>query len=160
MGMILPTAALSAEPQIEPAAPSLDVALGAEGLFRGQLVDAQGVPQQGVEVAMLYQGQEVVRSVTDQRGVFAAKGLRGGQYQVVAQNHVANYRLWNAGAAPPVARPAALMVTGSDVVNGQLGGNGGLLQWMKNHPMMVATGVVAAIAVPVAVTASDDDSSS
>ncbi|QDU57415.1 carboxypeptidase-like regulatory domain-containing protein [Aeoliella mucimassa] len=169
MGMIVPSAALAAEPQVQPvqqvqkAPVSLDVALDAQGNFKGQLVDAQGVAQKGVEVAMLYNGREVTRSVTDEQGKFAAPVLRGGQYEVVAQGQVASYRVWNAGQAPPMARPAALMITNADVVNGQfgtLGYGGGVLNWMQAHPLIVAGAVVTAIAVPVAITASDDDSSS
>ena len=157
LGMIVPSA-WSAEAPAQPAAASLDVSLGAEGLFRGQLLDAQGVAQKGVEVAMLYNGREVVRTTTDENGAFAAKGLRGGEYQVVAMNQAASYRLWNAGQAPPAARPSALMIANTNVVNGQY--SGGVLNWMKMHPLIVAGVVATAVAVPVAINASDDDSSS
>ncbi|WP_425398092.1 carboxypeptidase-like regulatory domain-containing protein [Aeoliella sp.] len=158
VGMIMPSAALSAEP-VAAQAPSLDVALGEGGVFRGQVVDAHGAAQAHQDVALVYQGREVVRTKTDEQGVFAARGLRGGQYQLVTQDQVAPFRLWSANAAPPTARPAALIVSGSQAVNGQYGG-GGILGWMQAHPLIVAGAVVTAIAVPVAITASDDDSSS
>lgn len=162
IGMILPTVALSAEPPVAKA-PSLDVALGEGGVFRGQIVNAQGVAQVNKPVALMYQGREVVRTVTDERGVFAAQGLRGGQYQLVTEGQNAPFRLWSANAAPPTARPAALIIADKDIVNGQfgtLGYGGGVLNWMQSHPLIVAGTVVACIAVPVAITASDDDSSS
>ena len=164
VGMIVPSAALSNDVPQAPAASIADVALADGGLFVGQIVDAQGAAQAETEVALLYQGKEVVRTVTDERGVFAAKGLRGGQYDVVAQGQVAPCRLWTARTAPPAARRAALIVTNYDVVNGQYGGNlgssGGIIGWMQSHPLLVAGGVITAIAVPVAIAASDDDSSS
>lgn len=158
-GMIVPSAALSAETAPKVATSSLDVALGEGGVFRGQVVDAHGAARAQAEVAVLYQGKEVVRTVTDERGVFAAQGLRGGQYQLVTEGQVAPFRLWTADAAPPVARPAALIVADGAIVNGQYGG-GGILRWMEAHPLLVAGGVVTAIAVPVAIAASDDDTSS
>lgn len=158
-GMIVPTAALSVEVAPPAATGSLDVALGQGGVFRGQVVDAQGAARAEAEVALMYQGRQVVRTVTDERGVFAAQGLRGGQYQLVTEGQVAPFRLWTAEAAPPTARPAALIVADSTVVNGQYGG-GGIMAWMEAHPLLVAGGVITAIAVPVAVAASDDDSSS
>ncbi|MCO6045400.1 hypothetical protein NG895_15935 [Aeoliella sp. ICT_H6.2] len=162
LGMIMPTAAMSAEPAA-PQVPSLDVALGQGGVFRGQVVNAQGVAQAHKQVALMYQGREVVRTVTDERGVFAAQGLRGGQYQLVTEGQAAPFRLWSANAAPPTARPSALIIADQGIVNGQfgtLGYGGGVLNWMQAHPLIVAGAVVTAIAVPVAITASDDDSSS
>lgn len=163
IGMIVPSAALSNEPVESPAANGVDVALADGGLFVGQIVDAQGAAQAESEVVVLYQGKEVVRTTTDERGVFAAKGLRGGQYEVMTDGCAAPCRLWTAQTAPPAARPAALIVTNVDVVNGQYGSmapSGGVLGWMQSHPLLVAGIVVTAIAVPVAIAADDDDSSS
>jgi hypothetical protein len=163
VGMILPSAAMSNERTQSPVTSGIDIALADGGVFVGQIVDAQGVAQVESEVAVLYQGKEVVRTVTDERGVFAARGMRGGQYEVVAQGCVAPCRLWAAHTAPPAARPAALIVTNVDVVNGQygsLGTPGGVLGWMQSHPLLVAGAVVTAIAIPVAIAADDDDSAS
>ncbi len=163
VGMVLPSAALSNEAPQPIVAGSIDVALAEGGLFVGQIVDAEGAPLVGSEVTVLYHGKEVVRGVTDDRGVFAAQGLRGGQYEVVAENCLAHCRLWTTATAPPAARPAALIVTNVDVVSGQygsLGAPGGILGWMQSHPLLVAGAVVTAIAVPVAIAADDDDSAS
>lgn len=158
VGTTLPTAALSAEPA-RPAASGVDIALSDGGLFVGQVVDAQGARLAKAEVSIRYQGKEVVRTVTDENGVFAAKGLRGGQYDVVTAEHAAPMRLWAPDTAPPSARTAALIVTGTDVVNGQYGG-GGVLSWVQAHPLIVAGVVVAAVATPIAIAASDDDDDS
>lgn len=157
VGMLMPTAAWSAEaPRALPT--GVDVALADGGLFVGQVVDAQGVRLAKADVSIRYQGKEVVKTTTDANGVFAAKGLRGGQYDVVTADHTAPMRLWAADTAPPSARTAALIVTGNNVVNGQ--STGGVLSWMQAHPLIVAGVVVAAVATPIAIAASDDDDDS
>lgn len=158
VGMLMPSAVLARE-ESQPPVAGIDIALAEGGLFVGQVVDAQGAPQVKTEVALRYQGHEVVRTITDERGVFAARGLRGGQYEVVADGYVAPCRLWAAHTAPPTARPTALIVTGSDVVAGQWTPRpGGVLSWMQAHPLIVAGIVATAIAVPLAL-ADDDDAS-
>lgn len=158
VGMIIPTAALAgdASKQVKP---GIDIALSKGGLFVGQVVDAQGVAQAKSEVSIRYQGKEVVRTTTDKNGVFAAKGLRGGQYEVVAANHSAPVRMWASKTAPPSARGAAMIVTGSQTANAQFGG-GGFMSWVQAHPMIVTGCVVAAVATPIAIAAADDDDSS
>lgn len=157
VGTALPTAALSGEA----AHPSrgTDIALGEGGLFVGQVVDAHGARLAKTEVSIRYQGKEVVRTTTDENGVFAAKGLRGGQYDVVTAECAAPMRLWAPDTAPPAARTAALIVAGTDVVNGQHGG-GGVMSWVQAHPLIVAGVVVAAVATPIAIAASDNDDDS
>jgi hypothetical protein len=159
VGTCLPTAAWSADAP-RAAASGVDVALGDGGLFVGQVVDAQGAKIAKAEVSIRYDGKEVVRTATDDNGVFAAKGLRGGQYDVVAADHSAPVRLWAPDTAPPSARTAALIITGGDVVNGQHGRPGGILAWMQAHPLIVAGVVVAAVATPIAIAAADDDDDS
>ena len=160
VGMVMPTAALGAEvPAARPAA-GIDVALSNGGLFVGQVVNTQGASQLGTPVALVYQGKVVVKTVTDKNGVFAAKGLRGGQYQVVTAGYTTSVRLWTAHTAPPTARHRAMVVTGSRVVNGQYSQPGGALSWMQAHPLIVAGAVVTAIAVPLAVANNNDSPSS
>src|SRR3954470_6107190 len=77
IGMVLPTSAMAA------AAANSDIALRTGGLLVGQVVDQQGVAKAGTPVSVQFAGKEVVNTTTDANGVFAAKGLRGGQYQLV-----------------------------------------------------------------------------
>lgn len=171
LGLLMPQGALAA-----PAAKvaSNDVALRTGGTFVGQVVNAQGKPLTKTAVSVTLGDKEIVRTTTDKNGVFAAKGLRGGQYNVVAGGGVATYQLWAENTAPPVAAKGALIVTGQEVVAGQCGGpacgpscgpacgpgygggGGGLLGFVKNHPLLVAGGIAAAIAIPLAL-ADDDD---
>jgi hypothetical protein len=151
MGMMLPPAALAGTP----VAGNNDIALQSGGVLVGQVVDQQGVAKAGVPVSIQYGKHEVARTTTDANGVFAAKGLRGGQYEILTQDGVSVCRLWAPETAPPAARSAALVVSGNDVVRGQY--MGGWVDWMKAHPYITAGVVATAIAVPVALAASDDD---
>ncbi|MEM6328921.1 MAG: carboxypeptidase-like regulatory domain-containing protein [Planctomycetota bacterium] len=175
LGLVLPQNALAAP--TAPQAAGKDVALRDGGVLVGQVVDAQGAPLAHAVVSLFYGADEVVRTKTDKRGVFAAKGLRGGEYRVVAGGGQVTYRLWAAKTAPPAASQGVLIVTGGAVISGQCsscppgggcqpgygyppghGGGGGIVGWIKNHPLIVASGVAAAIAIPLAV-ADDDDAS-
>lgn len=171
-GMLLPQSVLAAPASLGPA--PRDIALRTGGVMVGQVVDVQGKALADSEVAMYFGQAEVVRTKTDANGVFAAKGLRGGEYTVVAGGGQVAYRLWAPGTAPPAASNGALVITGDEVINGQCnscgpagcppaglppaGGGGGLVGWVKSHPLLVAGGVAAAIAIPLAV-ADDDDGS-
>jgi hypothetical protein len=154
VGMILPTSAVAATPAAP--AKNSDVALRTGGLLVGQVVDQQGVAKAGTPVSVQFAGKEVVSTTTDKNGVFAAKGLRGGQYQLVTPQGDSACRLWAADTAPPSARPAALVVSNNDVVRGQMPG-GAWVGWMKAHPYITAGTVVTAIAVPLALASSDND---
>ncbi|HVT26684.1 MAG TPA: carboxypeptidase-like regulatory domain-containing protein [Lacipirellulaceae bacterium] len=156
LGMVLSQSAMAAAP----AAGALnDVALRAGGLLVGQVVDQQGVAKAGMPVSIQFAGKEVAKTTTDKNGVFAAQGLRGGQYQLVTPTGGTVCRLWAPNTAPPSARPAALVVSGNQVVRGQGVDGGGPMHswvgWVKTHPYITAGTVAAAVAIPIALA--DDD---
>ena len=155
LGMMLPAPALAVGPA---ANVGTDVALRAGGMLVGQVVDPQGVAKAAAPVSIRYGQHEVVQTTTDANGVFAAQGLRGGQYQLVTENGVSVCRLWAVDTAPPAARPAALLVCGDQAVRGQWSGGpmGDWVGWVKAHPYITAGVVAAAIAIPIAL-ADDDD---
>lgn len=154
VGMISPTSVMAAAPAA--AATNSDVALRTGGLLVGQVIDQQGVAKANTPVSVQFAGKEVVSTTTDANGVFAAKGLRGGQYQLVTPQGDSACRLWAADTAPPSARPAALVVSNNEVVRGQVPG-AAWVGWMKAHPYITAGTVVTAIAVPLALASSDND---
>lgn len=163
-GLLLPPGARAAA---APVAAQGDISLREGGLLVGQVVDARGAAIDGTPVAVKQFGKEVAATRTDKNGVFAVKGLRGGEYQLIASGGQVTYRLWAAGTAPPKASSGALVVTGDTVLSGQSGypgqpvpvGQGGVVGWIKQHPMVVAGGIAAAIAIPIAVADDDDPSS-
>ena len=144
-GLILPQTVLAMPPLLPGAAsPIGDVALGPGGTLAGQVVDAQGIGIPGAAVSLFQRDAEVARTVTDQGGYFQVAGLRGGSYQVVSADGSAVFRLWNAGMAPPAARPGALVVSGAPALRGQGIGWG---RWVL--PALLAGGVAAGVAVAV-----------
>ena len=157
VGMVLPPTALAAEPAGPARAPA-DVALRPGGVLVGHVVDQQGVAKSGAPVSIRFAQHEVVRTTTDANGVFAAQGLRGGQYQLLTEDGIAVCRLWAPNTAPPAARPAALLVSGSTAVRGQWGGGAmnGWVGWVKAHPYITAGVIASAVAIPLAL-ADDDD---
>jgi hypothetical protein len=154
-GAASPTASIAAPG----AARNYDVALRQGGVLVGQVVNQQGVAQANADVSIRYANHEVVRTTTDDNGVFAAKGMRGGQYQLMTEDGMSTCRLWAADTAPPSARPAALLVSGRNVARGQ-GMANGWVTWMKAHPYLTAGTVATAVAVPLAIADDDDDSGS
>jgi hypothetical protein len=164
-----------------------DVALADGGVLAGQVVDAQGAAVANSPVAVSMHGREVVRVATNADGAFSAAGLKGGVYEVSAAGSSSVFRLWAPETSPPAARNGVMLVSGSDVVRGQYGPAfgppagpmgpagppvappgppappqgpfGKAFTWISNHPIITASAVGAAIAVPIAVQELDDDAS-
>jgi hypothetical protein len=166
--MLTPPAARADEPA-PPLATSeaQDVALGNGGLLVGQVLNGQGLAQAGATVSVRQGDYEVVRTTTDENGLFAAQGLRGGQYAIKSDDSYRVCRLWAPNTAPPGAEQHAVIVQSNEVVRGQWGYHGGFgrgghpwLHWMKAHPYLTAGTIAAAIAVPIAFADDDDGPSS
>lgn len=168
LGMCLPLPAMAAEshaaePSTGAAAISVaDVELGQGGLLLGQVLDAEAQPLVDSQVTVMAGSQPVATAQTDDNGVFAVTGLRGGMHQLDAGESRQFCRLWSPGTAPPAAESALQMVAGGDTIRGQWGpppGNGFLQNakvWATN-PFVVGGIVAAAVAIPVAIHNSDDD---
>ena len=100
----------------------IDVSLSEGGVVKGQVLDVQGKALDGAAVSIRHGKKEVAKTVTDANGNFAVKNLRAGTHQVVSANGVGVYRFWAENTAPPQARKDVLVVSGHQVVRGQLGG--------------------------------------
>ena len=136
-----------------------DVALAEGGLLVGQVLSSEGAVQPDTEVVILHGDQSVVRTKTDANGVFAARGLRGGQYQVVTPRGAESIRAWAPNTAPPAAREGSLIILGDQVVRGQISDSPRWVwEWCKQHPWLCTIGAITAVGVPLAI-ASDDDHS-
>jgi hypothetical protein len=171
IGTSLPTTGLAAPPT----AGNHDVALREGGVLVGQVVNQQGLAKANANVSIRYGHHEVVRTTTDANGVFAAKGLRGGQYEILTDDGIRTCRLWAPETAPPAARQAALLVSGENVVRGQgypgypgppgymhgaKGMASNMVAWMKAHPFLTAGTVAVAVAAPLAFIDDDDENGS
>jgi hypothetical protein len=152
-GMVTPTALLAEQPvavQTEPRPELADVALQQGGLLVGSVVDQQGVAQPGTEVAVQYRDAEIARTVTDENGVFAVQGLRGGQYRIATNQGVTGVRAWSPETAPPSALQAARVVQGDQLVRGNFMG-------MSTGTLLGVGVAITAIGVGVGVAIANDD---
>lgn len=137
-----------------------DVALGADGLLTGQLLDEHLRPIADAAVTIQAKEQTIAATRTDANGVFAVAGMHGGVHQITTSETTRVYRLWSPGTAPPLAASTAQVVSGPDVVRGQWGG-GGMMDQMKvmaTNPFIVGGVIAAAVAIPVIIHNTDDNS--
>ncbi len=132
-----------------------DVALQQDGLLVGQVLSKEGTPVAGVPVTIARENRVLGTATTNEQGIFAFRGLKGGVYQLTSANGVAAYRVWHPQTAPPGASPAALVVAGEDAVRGQLGA--GCLGMFLSRPLVIAGIIGAAIAIPLAIALSEDE---
>ena len=147
VGLMLPHTVLGAAPA--PKVKINDVALGNGGVLIGQGVDQQGIGLASAQVVVLQQGRKPVQTTADRTGKFQVAGLNGGTAQVVTAGGQGVYRLWTANAAPPAAKPSALLLSNGQVVRGQHHGMGG---WLL--PALAAGGIIAGVAVATSNTSS------
>ncbi len=150
-----------------------DVRLNQNGALTGQLVDRQGLPLSDSLVTLWNGGQIVSRCTTTGQGRFQFTGIRGGLYQLAAENTGGVYRVWTNRSAPPASKPEVLLVQGG-TVRGQCddclyancpcnacqagfgGGHyGGSVIRALNNPWLLGGLVAAGIAVPIAASNSD-----
>lgn len=96
-----------------------DVALQADSVLQGQLLNKSGTPKASTPVVVAQKGKVVVVAMTDKQGRFSIRGIRGGVYQIESEHANGVYRLWAPKTAPPAAKSAVLMVVDDSVVRGQ-----------------------------------------
>ncbi len=145
----------------------VDVALQADGLLHGQIVDKQGRPLVAAQVQIQSAATDKPwRTQTDAQGRFQVTGLSGANYRLEVGSQTQLLRVWAAGTAPPSATSGVLLVQDSDVVLAQNCGSpvcGSAVRKAKNplaNPWIIGGLVAAAIAIPVAIYNADDDPAS
>ena len=157
-GLIVPTTVLYAAPpqrasSVERAALQVvDVQLGADGLLRGQLVNAQAMPIAAADVTLVQNGRPLAMAKTDEHGGFGFQGVRGGTYLLSSAGTHRICRIWMHRTAPPHAVAGVLLNAGDPIVRGQCR----VYDWFELNPVIGYTAVAAAIAVPI-ILANDDD---
>jgi hypothetical protein len=98
-----------------------DVALQDGGVLQGQLLDKSGAAKAATPVVVAQKGKVVVVAMTDKKGEFRIRGLRGGVYQLESEHGKGVYRLWAPKTAPPAAKSGVLMIVDDSIVRGQDG---------------------------------------
>ncbi len=136
-----------------------DVVLTEDGVLTGHLINLQGKSLAESTITLQSAGKVVARVKADREGNFRVNKLRGGVYSVVANGHQGVDRLWAPQTAPPAARQAMTLVSQPEVVRGQFtpppsNPFSTVGQFIAEHPVITASAVVAAIAIPLAL---DDD---
>ncbi|MGQ9505107.1 MAG: carboxypeptidase-like regulatory domain-containing protein [Thermogutta sp.] len=157
------TSAYAAPPETQPrpaaSPPQIripDISLGEKGILSGKVVDAQGNPVSQAEIAVYQANATVAKVISGEHGDFCVTGLRPGVYQlIVLPNQGVTVRVWEKRAAPPAARSQLLVVVNYDTVRGQR--RIGELLPLDNTTIVVGGMVAAAIAIPIAVANSTDD---
>jgi hypothetical protein len=96
-----------------------DVELARGRILHGQVLASTGAPAPGIPVAAFCSGDIVSNTKTDGRGRFALRLDRGGLHEIRVRTHSSIWRVWMQGTAPPVARPAVLLVSDHTIVRGQ-----------------------------------------
>ncbi len=154
LGMMSPSTVLGAPPAIGQTSPATktvrDIALGQGGTLSGRVLDSHGKAISNVPVQIHQDGHLVAHVVTDASGQFSASQLAGGVYSISRPNQQDSFRFWSADAAPPIAAGAVEMTNGR-TIRGQCAG------CRVGSPWLVALGIAAAIAIPLAL---DDDNAS
>jgi hypothetical protein len=112
---------LTAEIRAEEAAPNTitDVALGDGGVARGVIVDGQGKPVDGATVSIKVNSRVVATVVSDAKGEFVIREMRGGIHEVHAPQGTSLCRFWTARSAPPAAKNRITVVSDAQTVRGQ-----------------------------------------
>ncbi len=161
MGVLTPTPLVHAEtPPLRPAASQIpDVRLDAQRRFHGVVVDGQGQVLTGAKVVLTRTGEQTKpawshETATDRHGRFQFESCSGGTYRLETSAGVYLCRLWTPNAAPPAAAPSLLVVNDNRVERGQRP----IGEIFHSDPLLMATIVAAAIAIPIAVHKSRDDS--
>jgi len=157
IGIIIPHAKADSRITRDNQTKSSDVMLSEGGRLQGWVINSEGIPIGGTTVQVRNRGQVVATVTTDDEGRFVANALRGGVYEVVADDGSTLVRLWSLNTAPPTARKNLLVISGEDVVRGAWC-NCGWLGGMPN-PWAVALIVGAAIAIPLALDDDDEPAS-
>ena len=157
VGLILPTPILNAAPpasttrtprSVQPQAKSIsDVKLDSSGYLQGMVVDLQGAPVANAIVIVRQGKRDVAKSKTDKLGRFSSGPMGRGTYLIRSGGGSRAVRAWTPQMAPPAARELTMLITGSEIVRGQMP-----LEDFFSSDAFVITGLVAAmIAIPIAV---------
>lgn len=143
-----------------------DVRLNAKHELTGAIVDASGKPKKAQVVAIRSTSTRskskeptaTIKVKTDEHGLFRSELDGGGLYQINTESGATLVRVWTSNAAPPSATDHILILDDSRLlVRGQRP-IGDLFR--INDPVLVATVTAAAIAIPIAIHNSRDDSKS
>lgn len=141
-----------------------NLALTTDDTLQGQLVSQAGIPLRDATV-LINNGQRQWQAKSDAQGRFHFLKLRGGTYRIETAGQVQLVRVWAAGTAPPQASRGLLLTPQTDIIRGQRVPSKNTNQFFRvakqrlANPWVVGGIVATAVAIPVAIHNSDDDTS-
>ena len=97
----------------------LDVKLSRSGSLNGVVFNKQRQPVADALVLVRQAGKEVVRTRSGRRGEFEIKGLKNGNYHIIAGTGHGLFRVWSDKAAPPRAFKSVKIMSDKSVIRGQ-----------------------------------------
>lgn len=118
-----------------------DVALTDTGTLKGQVLNAQGQPQAGVDVTVRQSGEVLATAQTAVDGGFDFPGMKAGVYEIISGDRADLYRVWATGTAPPAAVSSVLLVSDAGLVRAKKGG----IDWQKTamiSGIIIVSGVI------------------
>jgi len=159
IGLVFPQLAMAARSgpvnsAKRPTAAVRDIALGAGGKLSGRVIDTQGRPLANRLVSVRQGRRVIANAITDTRGRFTIRGLRGGTFLLATPGAMTIIRAWSAETAPPPATAEVTLVVLQRIVRGQdaeVTGTWG--EFLTNF--WVLSGIATAIVLPIALA--DDD---
>ena len=127
----------------------LDVVLFPGNRLAGEVVDSSGLPQPNADVVVSLGRHEINRGMTNQSGKFLIEVPRGGVYLVTAGGSAKVVRTWTATVAPPVSKDHVTLAPPA-IIRGQNPNVGSSAM----PGLLLAAGIAAAIAIPIALSTS------
>jgi hypothetical protein len=101
-----------------------------------------------------FSNTEALYTTADTGNNFTLKRFFGSDYKLISAQTEIESRPWEAKAAPVSARPDSLIVSCNQSHNKK---RGGIVQWAKSHPYLIAGGVAAAVAIPLVLSEDEAD---
>ena len=96
-----------------------DLALGAGGVLRGQVVNKEGLPEREATVSVMRDGTTIATVKANTDGEFAIAGIPGGVCAITSGKATGVVRAWSHGTAPPAASQGVLLVPSDLTARGQ-----------------------------------------
>jgi hypothetical protein len=104
--------------------------------------------------AQRYSNTTALYTTPDIGSNFTLKRFFGSDYKLISAQTEIESRPWEAKANPSTARPDSLIVSCNQSHNKK---RGGIVEWAKSHPYLVAGGVAAAVAIPLVLSEDEAD---
>ncbi len=158
--MMLPPSLCRAEPEAASATLAKmivsDVILADDGTMKGHVLNRSGQAVSATEVRVSRGKHVLASTMTDGKGGFTVRGLKGGVYRISVPSGGRVVRLWMPGTAPPSATETVTVVAPEPTVLGQYqpGPLGRFVKRSKyalTNPLIVGAGVLTAVGIPLAV---------